>query len=164
MMPRPRGMPITPEHAEKLRAFARRPKNKKWRESVGRAWTEEKRAAARARALKQWVETPPGRRFSGTRPELLVQAHLESLGVVLVAQYALGGALYDFAIPSRSLLVEVDGCYWHNCESCGYRGARPEAYRTDKRKNTLALRAGWRLIRIPEHAVYDGSFKGLLAP
>ena len=157
-----KGFKHTPEFAARLLVFAKRRKSKKWHASIKASWTPEKRAAARAKAVKQWLESPPGRRYSGTVPELLVQGALASVGIAFEAQFKLGGALYDFAVESKRILIEVDGCYWHNCDLCGYANARPEAYKTDKRKNTLALRAGWRLIRIPEHAVKDGSFRELL--
>lgn len=68
---------------------------------------------------------------------------------------------WDFAIPVSRVLIEVDGCYWHGCEACGYPVPKQKR-KEDRRKNTIAKRSGWRLIRIPEHAVKDGSFKELL--
>lgn len=102
-----------------------------------------------------------GRRLS--RTEATVGAHLETLGMPFEPQHVLPGStrLFDFAIPTRRILIEVDGCYFHGCTSCGRPGL-PNNLKSDAEKTQLAKDHGWLLIRIPEHAVNDGSFKELI--
>lgn len=100
---------------------------------------------------------------SPSRAEANVAKHLEALGVAFEAQHVLPGSkkLFDFAIPERRLLIEVDGCYFHGCAKCG-RPGMANNLKSDAEKNQLAKERGWTLIRIPEHAVNDGSFKELI--
>lgn len=87
----------------------------------------------------------------GTSIELKVMEVLEGRGEDFVHQYVFPGERYvfDFAIPSKHVLIEVDGCYWHGCSKCGYDGM-PDNRRNDAAKNRLAKRLGWKLIRIKE--------------
>lgn len=85
----------------------------------------------KARKLGRGSLTPSGReklRQSGqraalrskkcdTRPELQMQARLQTLGLTLgtdfFKQYPIQGYLVDFAVPKLNLLIEVHGNYWH---------------------------------------------------
>lgn len=89
--------------------------------------------------------------------ESVVEMAIIGEGEVFEAQYKLSYFVFDFAIPSKRLLIEVDGCYWHGCESCGHI-ARPANRANDERKNRLSKILGWELLRIPEHSVKDGMF------
>lgn len=50
------------------------------------------------------------------------------------------------------MAVEIDGCYWHGCEECGYQGVRGTQI-TDRRKEGYLRTHGWKLLRIPEHEI-----------
>ena len=109
-------------------------------------WTPERRQEQARRMRGKICPT------SETGPELAVQERLERMGVVFEAQAHIDGDPYhtwDFAIPSKRVLIEVDGCYWHGCRRCGFKGLAVN-HRNDKAKNTIARRLGWRLIRIKE--------------
>lgn len=132
---RTKGHRLSEEHKAKVRA----------------SWTPERRAQAAERSARRLNSQSS----SGTRPERVVAERLESLGVEFEAQAIIDGDPYhvwDFAIPSSRLLVEVDGCYWHGCKRCGLV-ARPETIRKDRIKTTTAKRLGWKLIRIKEHSL-----------
>jgi len=49
-----------------------------------------------------------------TRPELKMKDLLDKLGVEYVFQKRILDYFVDFFIPSKNLIIEVDGNYWHN--------------------------------------------------
>ena len=62
-----------------------------------------------------------------TQPHLKVCEILKSLNIEYKVEYPLGPWVYDIFIPSHSILIEVQGEYWHNL---------PRALRNDKAKST----------------------------
>lgn len=93
-----------------------------------------------------------------TLPELLVAEFLLGFGVEFVAQSRIDGDsrhVWDFVIPSKRLLIEVDGCYWHGCERCGYSGM-PTNLAADRSKAEAAKKLGWSLFRIPSCSLKTG--------
>jgi len=108
-------------------------------------------------------------RSSGTRPELMVEWFLHTVGASFEWQPRIHGRP-DFLVEGR-VAVFVDGCFWHGC---------PEHYREPKtrasfwrakisrnrgrREEVLPVlrRSGYTVISIWEHAVNDGSYKGEL--
>lgn len=98
-----------------------------------------------------------------TKPSKLEEAFariLDALGVEYERQFfahvpGVGRHPWDFAVPSRRLLIEVDGCYWHGCDKCGYPGVpgRPEK---DAAQTRAAEESGWTVIRIQGHTINAG--------
>jgi DNA mismatch endonuclease, patch repair protein len=67
----------------------------------------------------------------------------------------LGRHQWDFILRERGILLEVDGCYWHGCDLCGFPGI-PGRRENDAELTNNAERAGWRVIRMKEHEVRSG--------
>ena len=68
----------------------------------------------------------------------------------------------DFVFPAERVAVFVDGCFWHGCPRHYNAPANNEAFwrrklianRTRDRLVTRTLtRAGWKVVRIWEHAL-----------
>lgn len=68
----------------------------------------------------------------------------------------------DLIFPRLRVAVFVDGCFWHGCPECKRLPENSTPYwlnkiRTnverDRRINDLLASEGWRVVRIPEHAV-----------
>jgi very-short-patch-repair endonuclease len=57
---------------------------------------------------------------------------------------------WDFVLSGRRMLIEVDGCYWHSCEACGYDDERGQRVR-DAMLTREAVDAGWVVLRAAEH-------------
>ena len=91
--------------------------------------------------------------------ETVAQA-LIGRGFKFTRQFSNGHFAFDFAFPGKMVLLEVDGCYWHGCELCGYPGV-PKTVHLDKAKNGWAKANGWKLIRLAEHNVTERSMKEL---
>lgn len=47
------------------------------------------------------------------------------------------------------IAIEIDGCYWHGCENCGYPGVG-SIKRIDKSKESYLRNRGWSILRIKE--------------
>lgn len=162
--------------ADVSKRFKGKPKSEEHKAKLREGWTTEKRAQQSRVASDRVYDAEIMRRrgrlggWSGARsgketgPEKTVREELERLGLKFKSQALIKRmpyAVWDFVLKKQQVLIEVDGCYWHGCAVCRYP-TPPRKATEDKRKNTLALNAGWRLIRIPEHAVKDGSFKAAL--
>ena len=48
-----------------------------------------------------------------TSPEIAVNAILLKIGIIYQKQFILNSVIYDFYVPSKNLLIEVDGDYYH---------------------------------------------------
>jgi DNA mismatch endonuclease (patch repair protein) len=73
----------------------------------------------------------------------------------------LGGSP-DFVFPRERLVVFVDGCFWHGCpRHATWPKQNAEFWRVkilgnrrrDRAANRLLKKAGWRVLRIWEHAL-----------
>jgi very-short-patch-repair endonuclease len=58
----------------------------------------------------------------------------------------------DEAHYETCLAVEVDGCWWHGCATCGHNGVA-STLANDKAKNAYLKAAGWCVLRLPGHIV-----------
>lgn len=112
----------------------------------GAKFSEESKLKMSVSASKRWRKT----KRRGTKIELSVQAMLERSGLEFKAQYTpsdIGRFVFDFAIPSKRVLIEVDGCFWHGCKRCGHPGLLSNRA-NDAKKSWFAKHHGWRLIRV----------------
>jgi DNA mismatch endonuclease (patch repair protein) len=78
----------------------------------------------------------------------------------------------DFVFPVRSLVVFVDGCFWHGCPRHGtrpqanaafWRGKFRRNQSRDRRDTRRLRRAGWRVLRLWEHELKPKAQAALLA-
>ena len=99
-----------------------------------------------------------------TKPEMAVKSALVVLGVSFESHRHITGLnhQWDIVIQERMLLIEVDGCYWHNCEACGFANAHPGRSQRDAAIDVHARQTGWRVSRIWEHAATSGNLLNLL--
>jgi G:T-mismatch repair DNA endonuclease (very short patch repair protein) len=90
-----------------------------------------------------------------TKFENKIASILEGAGIDFLRQFPVGNHVYDFAIPSRKLLINTNGCYWHGCNICFPDKALDSIQRRNKKYDYLrrknAEMAGWKLIEIWEH-------------
>lgn len=56
----------------------------------------------------------------------------------------------DIADTLNGIAIEIDGCYWHGCTQCGFRG-RKNVQSSDKIKNSFLEKRGWIVLRLKEH-------------
>lgn len=84
------------------------------------------------------------RRRHPTNIEIAVETLLLELGIDFVAQHRIGRYVVDFHVPSRRLVIECDGEYWHSL---------PEAVEKDARRDLYLANCGYRVIRLKEREI-----------
>lgn len=88
-----------------------------------------------------------------TKLHLGFKARLEAAGLTgFQTECEVGHYSIDEARPELKLSVEVMGCYWHSCPTCGFHGPS-DNLRVDKAKRTYLTNRGWTLIEVWEHEI-----------
>lgn len=79
------------------------------------------------------------------------------LKVNFETQKIIKGKIFDFYIPEKNILIEVDGDYWHGYgkEYNEMNEIQKRTHRSDKQKDILAKGLGYGIIRIWEHELED---------
>lgn len=83
----------------------------------------------------------------GTSIERAVAAILTAIGVSFQSQYPIDRYVVDFFVPSRALVIECDGTYWHNL---------PGAAERDAARDVLLVELGYTVLRLPEVDIVGG--------
>lgn len=77
-----------------------------------------------------------------------------------ISEYSFGPYSLDEADPFTKIAVEVDGCYWHGCKTCNFKGdSRIQVI--DKKKETYLRNRGWIIIRVKEHEIKKDPFTAI---
>lgn len=81
--------------------------------------------------------------------EKIVGEYLESKGHKIERQKKYHNFIMDFYIPEKEMFVEADGKYWHSI---------PKRIEMDLRKDLLAIKEGYQIVRVGELEVKNGNF------
>lgn len=92
-----------------------------------------------------------------SKPEKRIAEILSELGITHVQSFHLENKVYDFFIPSRNLLLEVDGVYWHGRDKSNLNDLQRKNIQNDEFKNKLAKKRGYDMLRICEDEVENVS-------
>ena len=92
--------------------------------------------------------------------EIQVKTLLDALGVDYIQQYQIDTVLVDFYIPARHLVLEVNGCYWHQCEVCGHPDLGKR--QSDRNRAYFIRSQGYTLYTLWEHDMNDVNSKGMI--
>lgn len=90
---------------------------------------------------------------SPTSIERTVHTVLAAVGINYQTQVRMGRYTADIVIPSRRLVIECDGTYWH---------ARLGAKERDEKKDAALHKLGYRVLRLKEQEIKRGMFEPLL--
>jgi len=90
-----------------------------------------------------------------TEPERVFSEMMKELGVEIESQKVINNKIYDFYIPSKNMMIEVDGDYWH-ANPLIYEGkelnkTQLRNVKNDKFKDVLAKGNGFLLERVWEY-------------
>jgi very-short-patch-repair endonuclease len=98
-----------------------------------------------------------------TKPEMKVFDILTNNKIIFETQYNFRGRYFDFAIPSRKILLEIDGVYWHgkNVSDDKLNETQQRTRANDVYKNILVELSDWTLIRIWEDEIDNFNFNNL---
>jgi len=90
-----------------------------------------------------------------TEPERVFAKMMKELGVEIQLQKVVGKKIFDFYIPSKNMIVEVDGDYWHAnpliYENKELNKTQLRNQKNDKYKETLAKGNGYKFERVWEY-------------
>lgn len=161
----PKGKPRSEETKKRISQTSKKHwQDKQFREKARKWWDSlsktEKEIATRKStdAMKAfWQRLTPEEKLSinangrksasQVRPtsiELTVEELLKSLNIVFETQKPIGKFIVDIFIPSKGLVVECDGDYWHSL---------PKAIKRDREKDKYIRSLGYQIIRIPEYRI-----------
>lgn len=90
-----------------------------------------------------------------TAPEKAFADLLTELNVEYETQKIVGGKIYDFYIPCKNMLVEIDGVYFHakDTEIKDMSSMQRRIFLNDKKKNVIANHNGFALERVWEDEI-----------
>ena len=93
-----------------------------------------------------------------TWPEREFKKILKELKVEFEVQKIVGSKIFDFYIPGKNLLIEVNGIYWHGHKDFFpvLNGLQEKAIRNDIFKESLAKGLGFGIEVVWEHDLKDG--------
>lgn len=94
---------------------------------------------------------------SQTAPEKALGKILKSLKVEFRPQEIIHGKIFDFFIPKKNLIVEVDGDYWHGYgkEHSELNEMQRRSVRNDSEKDIIARGLGYGILRFWEHEIME---------
>ena len=142
------GKKKSPEHVAKIKAD----RQKYWSD-------QENRNAQRVRRSK-YMSTHLIKHE--TKLEKEFQTILNGLGISYIFQYIVNGYNYDFYIPDKNILIEVDGDWWHCNPELNIQPVYESQKHTIKHdliKNKIALDNGYQLLRFWEQDITCNRFE-----
>ena len=147
--------------------------SKEFSELMKRNWTPERKAKASANMKALWL-TPEHREkvipklpnevpYSGTSIELRLRSALSESGLKFEVNTFVGRVCRpDIVFTGQKVAVFADGCYFHECERCGFRDSHvrdpriyPDIRARDERKASMLASMGWLVLRFWEHELKD---------
>lgn len=95
----------------------------------------------------------PNKVFKDTKIELKVEEELKKRGINYKKQVSLCSiAIVDFYLPEYKIIIEADGCYYHNCPIHG-SGEIKNCTKKDKNKDLILISNGYNIYRFWEHDI-----------
>jgi len=108
------------------------------------------------------------RKYTQTKPELYFMGLLDKNNIEYEFQYRVKWKrgwkkFYDFYIPGKHLLVEIDGIYWHgkNKMDGELNNQQTKTRQNDIIKNELAKKRGYNLMRVWEDEIRNFNMEEL---
>ena len=95
--------------------------------------------------------------FKKTEPEKRFAVWLQTNNISYKSPFPLKGKLYDFYVPSKNMLIEIDGIYWHGkgLIDKDLNETQKRNRLNDNRKTCIAGENGYNLRRIWEDEIED---------
>jgi very-short-patch-repair endonuclease len=118
--------------------------------------TEASRQKTAQRSREQWAAMDEETRQKRVKPmltanpsslERTVAVLLETLGIVYEAQKRIGRYYADFYVPSKQLVIECDGEYWHS-----------QQVAHDAKRDAFMRSQGYTVLRLSEQSIRTGTY------
>jgi len=143
-----KGKKKSPEHIEKIK--------KDRQEYWGKQENRDAQRMRRSKYIKENQTNKP------SKLELEFKSMLKKLKIKHIVQYRVNGYCYDFFIKDTSILIEVDGDFWH-CNPQFYKEPLYEVQKHnmkhDQIKNKNATESNYTLLRFWEHDIKNNPKK-----
>jgi len=94
-----------------------------------------------------------------TKIELKIQNYLKLLHIEFITHYYISEITHayqcDIFIPSKKLVIEADGCYWHGCPICNknLNDFQEKQKEEDEIRTKELIEKGFIVIRLKEHDI-----------
>jgi len=101
----------------------------------------------------------PNRKFKDTGIEIKIEEELKKRGFVLDIDYfkqipLCKIALVDFYLPFYRIVIQADGCYWHNCPLCKEEKCNTKRDSDkDNKQDAILTFNGFNVYRFWEHDI-----------
>ena len=110
----------------------------------------------RIEKLERWIlagQAASRKTTAGTSIERAVWEILDALGVGYETQKRIGPYFVDIYVPSKNLVIECDGEWWHSC---------PEQIKRDRVRDAYLKKRGYQVLRLPERVIRGGEASQVL--
>jgi very-short-patch-repair endonuclease len=139
--------------------MAKKKKTPSYSQLLKRAMARAKREASpeAVKASKSKKREKLAKKMAGkmTSPERLFSKMMKELEIKCISQKVIGKKIFDFYIPSKNMLIEVDGDYFHGnpliYEQKDLNKMQIRNIRNDKFKDVLAKGNGYTIERVWEY-------------
>jgi len=130
-------------------------KKPSYRKLLNKAIAKANPAAAKMKKQKRLIASAKKMSNKMTAPERVFADMMKELGVEFESQKVIENKIYDFYIPSKNMIVEVDGDYFHAnpliYESEDLNKMQVRNVKNDAYKDVLAKGRGFELERVWEY-------------
>lgn len=147
---------------EKIVEFAHSRKGRTYKDIYG-----EEKACEISKAMSKGSAVRISKQKSSyTKPEMAILKILDSIGIDYIFQHPIEYYCVDFYIPSKNLVIQVDGCYWHG-HGCSVQSKtldtrQKNRIRLDHSCDSYLKNRGYKVIRIWECEVQQFNKERLL--
>lgn len=126
------------------------PEQKARRTEVGKARVMSVEARQK---IRDWHVANPNRVFRDTSIELAIQDELAERQILFIKQFTVPQvARVDFYLPEYNIIIQCDGCFWHNCLE-HYPSHHKEQRAKDVTKDSKLTIRGFSVYRFWEHDI-----------
>lgn len=103
--------------------------------------------------ISRWQIENPNRKFKNTKIELKIETELQKQKIVYKKQVPLSKiAIVDFYLSDFKIVIQCDGCYYHNC-LIHYPKYHLEARNKDYKQDIILKSNGYKVYRFWEHEI-----------
>lgn len=125
------------------------------REKIRRANTGKILTNETRRKISEWNIEHPNRTFKDTSIELKIELELQKRGINYQKQVPLSKvARVDFYLPGDRVIIQCDGCYYHNC-LIHCPNSHIEARVRDSHQDLTLRSNGFKVYRFWEHEINE---------
>ncbi len=111
--------------------------------------------------LREWNINNPNRKFSNTKIEQKIAKELDKRKIYYQQNVSLCNiANVDFYLPEYRIVIECDGCFYHNC-LIHYPNSHKEIRERDEKKSVKLQKDKYTIYRFWEHDINESPEKCL---